>query len=840
MVQYRQFMFGYMASAAALAALALGLVVMMGWHLQMPGLFQLRADLVPMQYNTALGFLLVGAALLSLTRGQSQWARIGAGMAILVGGLTLIQYLFSVDLGIDQLFMHHYVSVQTSSPGRMAPNTALCFVLSGLALVLAARGQALAAGFVVMLMTVLSAIPLLGYVFDVESAYGWAKLTRMAPHTAVGFIVFGFGLSAHVYARMVSQFAQLSISGRLAIGFSAMFGITLAVGLVALTKVDTLTALSTQLDRHAFRASNAALTMKTDLIQISRSMRDLVLYTGAKNNEAALKDIARLENDLFRQLKSVSDNYLGPAEDIEAFKTYFERWRTYGNESLRLLNAGRRDLYVVRTLYDGNRMAEEAEHITDRIVGTVLGNAQRLNAQVQQAREDALHLLLIMLCGALLLAMVISIYITRSIRSQIYGLSAAMAALSDGKADSSIPYQEDRHEIGHMARSVEVFKRYLKERNRLQDRFQLIVESSPYGMLMVGPGGKIGMLNQQSERLFGYTREELIGQPMECLLPERFRAAHPQQRDSFMASPSVRSMAMGRNLLARRKDGSEFPVEIGLNPIETEDGSMVLATIVDVSERQAAEQALKESHEHLVRHSQALERSNKELDTFAYVASHDLKSPLRGIDQLATWISEDLGEDLSPETQNYVRLMRVRVNRMEHLLNDLLAYSRVGRQEYQLVEVDTRVLAQDIFSMLSHPETIRLDVREPMPTFVTLRVPLELVLRNLINNAIKHHDKPQGTITVSAQKVDDDMFAFEVADDGPGIPVVHQERVFGIFQTLRPRDDVEGSGMGLAIVKKAVENFGGTITLTSDGIHGSRFKFTWPNEAAMRKRINEQ
>jgi len=837
-MQLKQPILGHLSNSAAISVVLLGLVVMAGWHLHLPQLFQLRDDLTPMQYNTALSFVCVGAALLLLGLGQTRWTQIGATMVALIGGLTLIEYLGSVDLGIDQLLMTHYVTTQTTTPGRMAPNTALSFVLSSLALLLAVRRLPLASGLVAIFVLILATIPLSGYIFGVESAYGWAKLTRMAPHTAVGFIVFTFGVFMTVREHAVAQFVQLSINGRLAIGFSAMLIIALAIGLTALAKIDTISRLSEQLDRNAMQVSNAALAMKINTIQINRSMKNLVLYTGAREKKTALDDIAGMERGFYRNLSIVTDNYLGPMEEINVLRTDFQQWRAFGSESVRLLNAGRRDLFATRTLYDGDRMAAKTESVVDAISAAVFNEAKRLNKQVRIARGEALYLLLIMLGLAVLLAMAISITITRSIRKQLYGLSSAMTAITEGKADSDIPYQEDRHEIGHMARAVKVFKGYLTEINRLQDRFKLIVENSPNGLLMVDQKGMVNMVNSQMEQMFGYTRQELVGQAMECLLPQRYRSRHPQQRASFFSAPSVRGMGTDRTLTACRKDGSEFPVEIGLSPVDTEDGPMVLASIMDISARHEAELALHASNERLTQHALALERSNKELDTFAYVASHDLKSPLRGIDQLATWISEDLGESLSQDTQNYVRLMRVRVNRMESLLSDLLAYSRVGRQEYQLAEVDTAALAHDIFDMLSNPEAISLTVVEPMPVFVTLRVPLELVLRNLINNAIKHHDKPQGTIVVSAETTPEG-YEFMVADNGPGVPVEHQERVFGIFQTLRPRDDVEGSGMGLAIVKKTIENYGGTISLSSDGSNGSRFQFTWPNEAKMRKGIND-
>ena len=363
----------------------------------------------------------------------------------------------------------------------------------------------------------------------------------------------------------------------------------------------------------------------------------------------------------------------------------------------------------------------------------------------------------------------------------------------------------------------------LSERKRQEEQFRQVVEMAPNGMVMIDKSGVIEMVNSQAENIFGYNRTELLGQSIDMLLPARFRGAHPHHRATYFSDPSPRAMGSGRDLYGLRKDGSEFPVEIGLNPIMTSSGLKILSAIVDISARKQSEVQLS----NLVAQ---LTRSNDDLNNFAYVASHDLKSPLRGVDQLATWIAEDLGDSLSSETQDHLRLMRSRISRMEMLLDDLLAYSRVGQSDNPVGQVNAGNLVRDIFELAASRKKIRLDVADDMPVLRTQKVPLELVLRNLINNAIKHHDKAEGTIQVQARPCPGG-YEFMVKDDGPGIPAEHQKRVFTIFQTLKPRDEIEGSGMGLAIVKKAVETVGGVVTLESDGKSGCIFRFTWPTQS---------
>jgi signal transduction histidine kinase len=227
---------------------------------------------------------------------------------------------------------------------------------------------------------------------------------------------------------------------------------------------------------------------------------------------------------------------------------------------------------------------------------------------------------------------------------------------------------------------------------------------------------------------------------------------------------------------------------------------------------------------------------NQELEEFAYAASHDLKAPLRVIDNASQWLEEDLQEHLSGESRESMKLLRGRVMRMEKLLDDLLEYSRIGRKTDQRhVEIISGdVLLDNILTLLSPPEGFAVSASPRFSEIQVYRMPLQQILMNLVGNAIKHHDKSTGRIeiTVHDRGVD---YAFAVSDDGPGIPAQFQEQVFRMFQTLRPRDQVEGSGMGLAMVRKNIELVGGTIKLESANGRGSKFSFTLPKPLQVKR-----
>lgn len=222
-----------------------------------------------------------------------------------------------------------------------------------------------------------------------------------------------------------------------------------------------------------------------------------------------------------------------------------------------------------------------------------------------------------------------------------------------------------------------------------------------------------------------------------------------------------------------------------------------------------------------------LDRKNKELDQFAYVVSHDLKAPLRGIEVASRWVEEDMGQNLPENIREYLLMMRVRVHRMENLINGILALARVDRNSYAQEEVDVRQLLQEVIDMASPPEKFSILVGPNMPVLYTERVHLHQVFLNLITNAIKYHNREDGYVQVSC-KEKDQFYTFSVSDNGPGIAPEYHERIFVIFQTLQERDAVESTGVGLAIVKKIVERHGGSIWVDSTPAQGATFSFTWP------------
>ncbi len=246
----------------------------------------------------------------------------------------------------------------------------------------------------------------------------------------------------------------------------------------------------------------------------------------------------------------------------------------------------------------------------------------------------------------------------------------------------------------------------------------------------------------------------------------------------------------------------------------------IFSMAADITERRRAELELEAKQAELL-------RSNQDLEQFAYVASHDLKAPLRAIELLAQWITEGLaGFDANNVPQNLALLAR-RTQRLSRLLDDLLAYSRAGRKVGDYRQTDTRALLLDTIQLLNPPQSIDVALQGEFPTFATYPAPLEQVFRNLIGNAIKHHPGPAGRVSLSCEE-HPEHYLFAVQDDGDGIPQQYADRVFEMFQTLKPRDQIEGSGMGLAIVARIVSWQRGRVWFEpgAEG-RGTVFKFEW-------------
>jgi PAS domain S-box-containing protein len=360
--------------------------------------------------------------------------------------------------------------------------------------------------------------------------------------------------------------------------------------------------------------------------------------------------------------------------------------------------------------------------------------------------------------------------------------------------------------------------------HRSESLFGGLLEAAPDGFVIVDPNGKICLLNPQAEKLFGYTREELIGQSIEVLVPLTARREHHEARTQYSEQPTARRMGTGIKLSARQKDGSEFPVEISLSPLLTPDGKFIISAIRDVSERQKTEEMLRIQTE-------ALTKSNDQLQQFAYIASHDLQEPLRMISSYLQLLQRRYRGQLDERADEFIEFAVDGAKRLQALIQDLLAYSRVDTRESLHTRVNLEaVLSQVLIDLrVAIGESKAAITRTPLPIVIGDPTQWAQVFQNLISNSIKFH-RP-GTpphIHISAQK-DQKRWKISIADQGIGIDSLYQERIFQIFQRLHTREEYPGTGIGLAICKKIIEGWDGEIGVESCIGEGSTFWCTVPD-----------
>ena len=370
--------------------------------------------------------------------------------------------------------------------------------------------------------------------------------------------------------------------------------------------------------------------------------------------------------------------------------------------------------------------------------------------------------------------------------------------------------------------SAAAIYRDIGPRKLAEERFRLAVEASPGAMIMADKNGIIQLVNAEAERMFGYERGELLGKPVEILIPAKHRATHEQDRANYAAKPAQRSMGKGRDLFGIRKDGSEVAVEIGLNPIVGREGMMVMASIVDVTERKASETLLRERAEEL-------QRSNAELEQFAYVASHDLQEPLRMVASYAELLAERYQGKLDAKADKYIGYAVDGAKRMQRLVNDLLAFSRAGRQQASSESADLNRVVQEVVTVLERAiaqakATVEIG---PLPVATADAGQIAQVFQNLIGNAVKFHGERAPIVRVSAAPFGSG-WKFSVADNGIGIDPQYTDRIFQMFQRLHDRASYEGNGIGLPIAKKIVERHCGRIWFESVPGEGTTFFFTLP------------
>jgi PAS domain S-box-containing protein len=369
-------------------------------------------------------------------------------------------------------------------------------------------------------------------------------------------------------------------------------------------------------------------------------------------------------------------------------------------------------------------------------------------------------------------------------------------------------------------RGFSEFSHDLSESKESEAKYRGLLEAAPDAMVVVNQNGEIVLLNLQAEKQFGYHRDELVGQKVKNIIPvgfaERLIADDLRSAEDALAQ----QIGTGIELIARRKDGSAFPIELMLSPLRSAEGTLVTAAIRDITARRAAAA-------NLLQKVDELKRSNEELEQFASIASHDLQEPLRMVASYTQLLSRRYKGKLDSDADEFIAFAVDGAGRMQRLIQDLLAYSRVGTRGSALLDISSEdALRQALLNLRGAiEESGALVTHDPLPAVSADETQLIQLFQNLVGNAIKYQGPGVPKVHIAVARGGGKKWAFSVQDNGLGIEPQYFEKIFGMFQRLHKREAFAGTGIGLAICKKIVEQHGGRISVDSKPGHGSTFRF---------------
>ncbi|MEX2113963.1 MAG: ATP-binding protein [Pirellulales bacterium] len=430
-----------------------------------------------------------------------------------------------------------------------------------------------------------------------------------------------------------------------------------------------------------------------------------------------------------------------------------------------------------------------------------------------------------------------------------YRFSALMkictAAVSWAAVVALVPIVPRILKLPRLATINEQLAREVAARTQSEARLRSAITGAVTAMLMVDEQGRIVLANEETGRIFGYRTEELIGQSIDVLVPERYRQDHPAKRADFLRDPQSRRMGAGRELFGLRKDQTEIAVEVGLSPVEMQDGTYVLSTIIDISQRkQLAEtqlqlqqllaKAAQARAARLLRSNDELEQANAQLKQFASVASHDLQEPLRKMASFCELLAQKYQGRLDADADRYIAYVIDGANRMRALINDLLQLSRIGSAETRFEPTDLNAVVDGAVENLavSIRESGAVVTRDALPTISAHVEQMKQLFQNLIGNAIKFHRPGVPPVVRVGAKSEGQDWLLSVRDNGIGIEREYRDKIFAIFRRLHTQSEYPGTGIGLAICAKIAERHGGRISVESELGTGSVFIVRIPQQGA--------
>ncbi|HEY0846567.1 MAG TPA: PAS domain S-box protein [Noviherbaspirillum sp.] len=763
-----------------------GVLVMLGWAFQIKVFTSVLPELGPMKFNTAFLLFLAGAGLCcaSLPRPShvalTRFASACAGIVLLAGALTALEYLSGLNLGIDELLVREPDAMPGESPGRMSLAAAFNFTFCGMAILLFVRDARRYAEVIHVAATliILTAVAMfLAYVYDTEALHRERlTYTPTALNTTLAFMMLATALlnadPAYPFrCVMTDEGVQGSTARRL---------LPVALLLPLLGGGAVMQVHGSGFAGHLFATSTfAAATLM--------GFAGMVLWNAVQMGKAE-KERQRMEQEL-RSASQYARSLLEASLDPLVTISVEGRITDVNRATEQVTGRGRNEL-VGSDFTDYFTSPEQARTGYRKVLEQGLLRDYPLTIRHRSGRTEDVLYNATTYCDA---------------SGKVQGVFAAARVVTE-----------------------------LKRTEQALSQLAAIVRSSGDGIMGIDLDGIIRSWNTGAEQIYGYTATEILNTPVSLLAPPEDRA----EMETLLQQTRAGNMVINHDVMRIRKDGRAIHVALTLSPIRDEHGDITGVSIIarDISEKKRAEQELQRYKDHLeeevAARTEQLQAANKELESFSYSVSHDLRVPLRAIDGYSRMVLDLYSASLDDEGKRLLRVIRENVERMGVLIDDILAFSRMGRAAMSRAEVDMRALAQDVIDELKPTATgraIRFVVGD-LPPATGDRNLLRQVLTNLLANAIKFtRPRPQATIEIDGD-IKGDQCIYSIMDNGVGFDMQYADRLFGVFQRLHGIDEFEGTGIGLAIVKRIVERHGGRVWAEGVVDRGATFRFALPRK----------
>jgi len=519
-------------------------------------------------------------------------------------------------------------------------------------------------------------------------------------------------------------------------------------------------------------------------------------------------------------------------DDTEGMIKLFKRFNRISYINKAIIIWSEAEPYAFRLARIGDSLHNEIskQKISEQKVKALLEEIGPLNLQLTKLEDEFSYtlgegsrwledlikkLLFVIALTVEISGLLLAISLSRSIQKGLNEIIIAAKAFAKGDLFVRAKiYSHD--EIGVVATSFNQMSDDLQSSinalDKAKTRFKDLIESVPDAIIILNKAGVIKLVNRQTEKLFQYKRDELLEKPVEFLLPDYISPKEPNRKISFIKSAMLHSVNV--EFFGSKKNGTEFPIEINLNPLETEEGVLILASIRDLSER---------------KYIKDLENKNHELEQFAYIASHDLQEPLDTVTSFTMLLEDECSDSLNKDAKDYVGYIKESSNRLRGLISGLLEYSRIGKKS-RISKVDCNEIVRELISDMkaSIKSSNATVITGSLPTITAYPVELRIVFQNLLSNALKYRRKDIAPVVIISSKTDEKFWKFTVEDNGIGIDKKYSDKIFIIFQRLHNNKEYKGTGIGLAHCKKIIELHNGAIWMESELGEGTKFHFTIP------------